>query len=78
MVSLMQKGSSAASDTGVGSKVAWRVTTDASEIPPWKEKGGGRWYFMYNEADPGRELCFTEAEWNAFLAGIRGGEFDVV
>lgn len=76
-VSSMQTGSSAASDTGVDSKVAWRVTTDASEIPPWKVPGAHRWYFMYNEADPARELCFTEAEWSAFLAGIRGGEFDI-
>lgn len=32
---------------------------------------------VYDTAEPGRRLAFTADEWSAFLAGVRGGEFDL-
>lgn len=33
-------------------------------------------YLMRDSKEPGTELCFTPAEWDAFLAGAKDGEFD--
>jgi hypothetical protein len=42
------------------------------------KSGEGRLYIMYDAADPGSgKLYFTEAEWNAFILGVKGGEFDL-
>jgi hypothetical protein len=33
---------------------------------------------MYDAADPGGDkLYFTEAEWDAFVLGVKDGEFDL-
>ncbi len=33
---------------------------------------------MYDAADPdGGKLYFTEAEWEAFVLGVKDGEFDL-
>ena len=35
-------------------------------------------YVMYDAAHPeGDKLYFTEAEWEAFILGVRNGEFDL-
>jgi len=32
---------------------------------------------MFDAADPdGSKLCFTQAEWDAFILGVKDGEFD--
>jgi hypothetical protein len=32
---------------------------------------------MFDAADPdGGKLCFTQAEWDAFILGVKDGEFD--
>jgi hypothetical protein len=32
---------------------------------------------MYDAAKPNDRLYFTEAEWSAFVAGVKDGEFDL-
>jgi hypothetical protein len=32
---------------------------------------------MYDAANPADKLYFTEAEWSAFVAGVKDGEFDL-
>jgi hypothetical protein len=32
---------------------------------------------MYDMANPGAKLYFTEAEWEAFVLGVKNGEFDL-
>jgi hypothetical protein len=64
---------------GTGS-LAWRKSSHSSgnggncvEVAPIP--GGGR--AVRDSKDPaGGLLMFTEAEWSAFLAGVRDGEFD--
>jgi hypothetical protein len=35
-------------------------------------------YVMFDAADPdGNKLYFTEAEWEAFVLGVKDGEFDL-
>jgi Domain of unknown function (DUF397) len=37
-----------------------------------------RLYVMFDAADPdGSKLYFTEAEWEAFVLGVKDGEFDL-
>ena len=31
---------------------------------------------MRNSKVPGKEVIFTRAEWQAFVAGVKNGEFD--
>ena len=58
------------------SRVEVYVTTDTSAAP---HKGDEpRLYVMYDAADPGGDkLHFTEAEWEAFVLGVKDGEFDL-
>lgn len=32
---------------------------------------------LHNSQEPGTELLFTPDEWNAFLIGVKRGEFDL-
>jgi hypothetical protein len=58
------------------SRVEVIVTTDTSDAPHKAE--ADKLYVMYDAADPdGDKLYFTEAEWDAFVLGVRDGEFDL-
>lgn len=57
------------------SRVEVIVTADTSIAP--HKTGEPRLYVMFDAADPdGGKLYFTQAEWDAFILGVRGGEFD--
>ena len=58
------------------SRVEVYVTTDTSAAPHKADEP--RLYVMYDAANPGGDkLYFTEAEWEAFVLGVRDGEFDL-
>ncbi len=58
------------------SRVEVYVTTDTSAAP--HKAGEAKLYVMYDAAHPdGDKLYFTEAEWEAFVLGVRDGEFDL-
>ena len=58
------------------SRVEVYVTTDTSAAPHKADEP--RLYVMYDAADPGGDkLYFTEAEWDAFVLGVKDGEFDL-
>ena len=58
------------------SRVEVYVTTDTSVAP--HKVGETKLYVMYDAADPGGDkLYFTEAEWEAFVLGVKDGEFDL-
>ena len=58
------------------SRVEVYVTTDTSAAPHKADEA--RLYVMYDAADPdGDKLYFTEAEWEAFVLGVKDGEFDL-
>ena len=58
------------------SRVEVYVTTDTSAAPHKAEEP--RLYVMYDAANPdGEKLYFTEAEWDAFVLGVKDGEFDL-
>jgi hypothetical protein len=58
------------------SRVEVYVTTDTSAAP--HKAGESRLYVMYDAAHPdGDKLYFTEAEWEAFVLGVKDGEFDL-
>ena len=48
-----------------------------SKAPPHKA-GAGKLKVMFDAAKPDEgKLYFTEAEWDAFVLGVRDGEFDL-
>ncbi len=52
------------------------VTDDAAAVSKHKA-GAGRLILMRDSKNPdGPVLAFTEAEWRAFIAGVKDGEFD--
>jgi len=52
------------------------VTTDTSAAPHKADEA--KLYVMYDAAHPdGDKLYFTEAEWDAFVLGVKDGEFDL-
>jgi hypothetical protein len=58
------------------SRVEVYVTTDTSSAPHKADEP--RLYVMYDAANPdGDKLYFTEAEWDAFVLGVKDGEFDL-
>jgi Domain of unknown function (DUF397) len=58
------------------SRVEVYVTTDTSAAP--HKAGEAKLYVMYDAANPdGDKLYFTEAEWEAFVLGVKDGEFDL-
>ena len=62
-------------DTGE-SRVEVYVTTDTSAAP--HKAGEDMLYVMRDSKDPdGPKLAFAGAEWDAFLRGVKDGEFDL-
>jgi hypothetical protein len=58
------------------SRVEVYVTTDTSAAPHKADEP--RLYVMHDAANPdGDRLYFTEAEWDAFVLGVKDGEFDL-
>jgi hypothetical protein len=58
------------------SRVEVYVTTDTSAAPHKADEA--KLYVMYDAAKPdGDKLYFTEAEWEAFVLGVKDGEFDL-
>jgi len=59
------------------SRIEVYVTTGTSAAPAGKAHEP-KLYVMRDPADPdGSRLYFTQAEWDAFEAGVRDGEFDL-
>ena len=58
------------------SRVVVEIITDTSAAPV--KTGEGKLYVMYDADDPDAgKLYFTQAEWDAFVSGVRDGEFDL-
>src|ERR1700749_5157833 len=58
------------------SRVEVYVTTDTSAAPQKADEP--RLYVMHDAANPdGDRLYFTEAEWDAFVLGVKDGEVDL-
>jgi Domain of unknown function (DUF397) len=58
------------------SRVEVYITTDTSAAP--HKAGEPKLYVMHDAAKPdGDKLYFTEAEWDAFVLGVKDGEFDL-
>ena len=57
------------------SRVEVITTTDTSLAPHKADEP--LLYIMYDAARPDRRLYFTQAEWDAFVLGVRDGEFDL-
>ena len=58
------------------SRVEVIVTTDTSAAP--HKAGESKLYVMFDAAKPeAAKLYFTEAEWDAFVLGVKDGEFDL-
>ena len=58
------------------SRVEVIVTTDTSVAP--HKAGESKLYVMFDAAKPeAGKLYFTEAEWDAFVLGVKDGEFDL-
>ena len=58
------------------SRVEVIVTTDTSAAP--HKAGESKLYVMFDAAKPeDGKLYFTEAEWEAFVLGVKDGEFDL-
>ena len=69
-------GQSAGEDAEEESRVEVYITTDTSAAP--HKAGEPKLYVMYDAAKPdGDKLYFTEAEWDAFVLGVKDGEFDL-
>jgi hypothetical protein len=65
-----------AHDDGGESRVEVIVTTDTSAAP--HKAGERKLYVMFDAAKPeAGKLYFTEAEWDAFVLGVKDGEFDL-
>jgi len=66
----------ATDDPGETESVEVTVTDDAAAVSRHKA-GAGRLILMRDSKNPGGPvLAFTEAEWRAFIAGVKDGEFD--
>ncbi len=58
------------------SRVEVYVTTDTSAAQHKTDED--KLYVMYDAANPDAgKLYFTQAEWDAFVAGVKDGEFDI-
>jgi len=63
-------------ETESSESVEVTVTDDPTDAPHHKA-GSGRLILMRDSKNPdGPVLAFTEAEWRAFIAGVKDGEFD--
>ncbi|WP_113704997.1 DUF397 domain-containing protein [Nonomuraea lactucae] len=58
------------------SAVQWIGSTDRPSDDPVQVAFIGENVLMRNGADAGSVLVFTQAEWEAFVAGAMDGEFD--
>jgi hypothetical protein len=57
-------------------RVEVTVTYDTSGVP--HKAGSKKLYLMRDSGNPGGPvLAFTEAEWEAFVLGVKDGEFDI-
>jgi hypothetical protein len=66
----------AAGDDADESRVEVIITTDTSAAP--HKAGESKLYVMFDAAKPeAGKLYFTEAEWDAFVLGVKDGEFDL-
>jgi hypothetical protein len=66
----------AAADEAAESRVEVIVTDDTSAAP--HKAAEGKLYVMFDAAKPeAGKLYFTEAEWDAFVLGVKDGEFDL-
>jgi hypothetical protein len=73
----MTPTSASGHDTAPENHIEVYVTTDTSAAPVGKA-GEARLYVMRDTTSPdGPRLYFTEAEWQAFEAGVKDGEFDL-
>jgi uncharacterized protein DUF397 len=58
------------------SRIQVIVTTDTSTAEHKADQA--KLYVMFDAAQPdGTKLYFTEAEWDAFVLGVKDGEFDL-
>jgi Domain of unknown function (DUF397) len=58
------------------SRIQVTITTDTSSAD--HKAGQPKLYVMFDAAKPdGTKLYFTEAEWEAFVLGVKDGEFDL-
>jgi hypothetical protein len=58
------------------SRIQVLVTSDTSSAEHKADQP--KLYVMFDAADPeGNKLYFTEAEWEAFVLGVKDGEFDL-
>ncbi|MFI6505336.1 DUF397 domain-containing protein [Nonomuraea typhae] len=58
------------------SAVTWISSDDPDITDPVEIAFVGENILMRNGADTGNVLVFTQAEWDAFVAGALDGEFD--
>jgi hypothetical protein len=58
------------------SRIQVTITTNTSSAEHKAEQA--KLYVMFDAAEPdGTKLYFTEAEWEAFVLGVKDGEFDL-
>ncbi|HEX5540423.1 MAG TPA: DUF397 domain-containing protein [Micromonospora sp.] len=60
--------------------VAWHISTRSAdtncvEAGPLGD-GSGRVALRHSKAPDGAVIVYTRAEWDAFIAGVKDGEFD--
>jgi hypothetical protein len=71
-----RESGTATHEPGETESVEVTVTDDAAAVSKHKA-GAGRLILMRDSKNPdGPVLAFTEAEWRAFIAGVKDGEFD--
>ena len=59
-------------------ELSWRRSRHCGESMSCVEaREIGREIAVRHSADPGVVLLFTRGEWDAFLRGVRAGEFDL-
>jgi hypothetical protein len=60
-----------------GGCVEVTATTDTADVP--HKADADLLYLMRDSRDPsGPRLAFTTSEWDAFIAGVKDGEFDPI
>jgi hypothetical protein len=57
--------------------LSWRRSSDCADAACVEVAIDGEFVFLRDGKSPGGAiLCFTRTEWNAFLVGVRVGEFE--
>ena len=54
----------------------WRRTRDCADVTCVEVFDGGQEIHVRNSQSPDALVQFTPAEWRAFLAGVKRGDFD--